>query len=55
MIASLNHDEVNLLYAVAFFVMLAAAVFEAYAVRKLTWALLVSVSWACAMFVWWQT
>jgi hypothetical protein len=54
MTAQLSGDTMTVLYAVAFFVMLASAVFELVQARKVTWALLVSASWACVMFVWWN-
>lgn len=54
MMLALSQDNTNLLYALAFFFMLAAFVFEAFTTRKLTWSLLVSASWATVMFVWWS-
>lgn len=45
----------NVLYAVAFFAMVAACVVELKDNgRRLSWALLVSAAWAVVMFVWWR-
>lgn len=51
---ALQHDTIRLLYLVAFLTMAAAAVLELIDTRKLTWSLLVSVSWAVVMFAWWN-
>lgn len=55
---NLTRDDAQVIYAVAFFAMVAAVIVELRPVRRapwITWALLVAVSWALIMFVWWRT
>ena len=54
MIAALSADTGRFLYAVAFFIMVAAAVYDFVLSRKVTWAVLVATAWAVVMFVWWS-